>query len=283
MRDRQINEVTAIPPLTPGFAGDQHKAALVVKPGDLALTDPFFLMADDQVTSGGPFGEAHPHAGLETVTFMLNGFMEDGTGRLEEGDVEWMTAGSGIVHHKDTVVSTGMRLFQLWLILPERDRNMEPRVQILKRDQMPVRRELGAEARIYSGRSGDTLSTTKNAVPVTLVDIRLQPGAVFEQDLPGAYNGFVVGLGGEAFVGSHSTMISAGFVGWTHPLEEKGESRLRLTAGPLGGRIMLYAGQPQDIQVVARGPFIAGSAQELDGYYRSYRHGEFPQAESLPA
>lgn len=98
MRDRQINEVTAIPPLTPGFAGDQHKAALVVKPGDLALTDPFFLMADDQVTSGGPFGEAHPHAGLETVTFMLNGFMEDGTGRLEEGDVEWMTAGSGIVH-----------------------------------------------------------------------------------------------------------------------------------------------------------------------------------------
>ncbi|WP_419185425.1 pirin-like C-terminal cupin domain-containing protein [Brevundimonas naejangsanensis] len=46
---------------------------------------------------------------------------------------------------------------------------------------------------------------------------------------------------------------------------------------------MLYAGQPQDIQVVARGPFIAGSAQELDGYYRSYRHGEFPQAESLPA
>nr|WP_051130210.1 pirin family protein [Brevundimonas naejangsanensis] len=111
-----------------------------VKPGDLALTDPFFLMADDQVTSGGPFGEAHPHAGLETVTFMLNGFMEDGTGRLEEGDVEWMTAGSGIVHNKDTVVSTGMRLFQLWLILPERDRNMEPRVQILKRDQMPVRR-----------------------------------------------------------------------------------------------------------------------------------------------
>lgn len=282
MRSRQIDEMTTIPPLGPGFAGPQHQAALVVEPGDLASTDPFFLMADDQVTSGGPFGEAHPHAGLETVTFMLDGFMEDSTGRLEEGDVEWMTAGSGIVHNKDTVVSTGMRLFQLWLILPERDRNMTPRVQILKRDQMPVRREPGVEARIYSGRSGDDVSTTRNAVPVTLVDIRLRPGAVFEQDLPADYNGFVVGLDGETIVGEGSSIIAAGSVGWTHPLEAAGASRLRLTAGVLGGRILLYAGRPQNIQVVARGPFIAGSAQELDGYYRSYRRGEFPLAESLP-
>ncbi|MFC7556483.1 pirin family protein [Pseudoroseomonas wenyumeiae] len=99
----------------------------MIAPGDLPSTDPFFLMADDNVTAAGPFGEAHPHAGLETVTFMLNGFMEDGAGRVEEGDVEWMTAGSGIIHNEETVVSAGMRLFQLWLILPERDRNMPPR------------------------------------------------------------------------------------------------------------------------------------------------------------
>lgn len=283
MRDRQIDHIAAIPPLGPGFAGDQHRAALVIAPGNLTVTDPFFLMADDQATSAGPFGEAHPHAGLETVTFMLSGFMEDGAGRVEEGDVEWMTAGSGIVHNKDTAVSAGMRLFQLWLLLPEGDRNMDPRVQLLKRDQMPVRREPGVEARVYSGRSGEAVSATLNAVPVTLVDVHLQPGAVFEQDLPADYNGFVVGLDGETLVGDRASVISVGAIGWAYPLATPGQSRLRLAGGASGGRVLLYAGLPQNISVVARGPFIAGSPQELDGLFRRYRQGAFPQAEQLPA
>lgn len=126
MLQRSIDRITSIPPLGPGFDGERHKAALVIAPGNLPLTDPFFLMADDNITLEGRFGDAHPHAGLETVTFMLKGTMEDTGGRLEEGDVEWMTAGSGIVHSENAVVSTGMRLFQLWLILPEAQRNMPP-------------------------------------------------------------------------------------------------------------------------------------------------------------
>lgn len=283
MFDRQINEISVIPPLGPGFGGDRHKAALVVEPGALEKTDPFFLMADDNITADGPLGEAHPHAGLETVTFMLSGSLEDGTGRLEEGDVEWMTAGSGIIHNEGTVASAGMRLFQLWLILPERERNMPPRVQILKRDNMAVHRAAGVLARIYSGRSGDGEALTMNAAPVTLVDIRLEAGAALEQVLPASYNGFVVGIAGQALVGSRETPISARSVGWTHPLAVDGESRLKLTGGPSGARILLYAGQPQGTEVFARGPFIAGSPQELEGYYRSYRNGEFPHAEALPA
>jgi redox-sensitive bicupin YhaK (pirin superfamily) len=204
--------------------------------------------------------------------------MEDRTARLEEGDVEWMTAGSGIVHNEDTVVSTGMRLFQLWLILPELQRNMDPRVQILRRDEMPVRRAPGVEIRVYSGRSGDAVAATRNAAPVTLLDIRLQPEAVFEQDLPASYNGFLVVLDGEVNAGASSSVIAAGAVGWTHPIADQGESRLRLRAGASQARVLLYAGLPQHDEVVARGPFIAGSAQELEGYYRSYRHGQFPHA-----
>jgi redox-sensitive bicupin YhaK (pirin superfamily) len=74
----RIDETTAIPALGPGFGGERHEAALVVKPGDLPSTNPFFLMADDHVTTAGPFGEAHPHAGLETVTFMLGGSWRTG-------------------------------------------------------------------------------------------------------------------------------------------------------------------------------------------------------------
>ena len=119
---RRIDRLFTPPPVGPGFAGPRHTARLMIPPGDFAQTNPFFLMADDRTEVGGQFGEAHPHAGLETVTFMLSGSFEDLEGRLDPGDVEWMTSGRGIVHGKDTVTSNDMRLFQLWIALPENER-----------------------------------------------------------------------------------------------------------------------------------------------------------------
>jgi len=280
MFERSIDRVTRIPALGPGFDGERHKAALVVAPGDLSATDPFFLMADDHITQGGAFGEAHPHAGLETVTFMLNGTMEDTGGRLEEGDVEWMTAGSGIVHAENTVVSSGMRLFQLWLILPEAQRNMPPRVQVLRRASMPVHTEPGVVATVYSGATGAVAAPTLNAVPVTLIDIRLAPGALFAAQVPAAYNAFVVALEGEVEAGIAAEKLATGMVGWTSPTGD-GNSVLRLRSGADGARLLLYAGQPQNIAVVAKGPFIAGSTEELAGYYSAYRKGKFPHAGTM--
>lgn len=280
MFERTIDRVTSIPPLGPGFDGERHKAALVVAPGDLPATDPFFLMADDHITQGGGFGEAHPHAGLETVTFMLNGTMEDTGGRLDEGDVEWMTSGSGIVHAENTVVSTGMRLFQLWLILPEAQRNMPPRVQVLRRASMPVHAEPGVVATVYSGKSGSAAAPTLNAVPVTLIDIRLAPGAAFAAYIPASYNAFVVVIDGEVEAGVTAAKLAIGMVGWTAPMGD-GDSVIGLRAGDDGARLLLYAGQPQNIAVVAKGPFIAGSTEELAGYYAAYRQGKFPHAGTM--
>ena len=135
---RRIDRLFTPSPVGPGFAGPRHKARLMIPPGDFAATNPFFLMADDRTEVGGDFGEAHPHAGLETVTFMLSGSFEDLEGRLDPGDVEWMTSGRGIVHGQDTVTSNGMRLFQLWIVLPEDQRRSAPRVQRLRRRAMPV-------------------------------------------------------------------------------------------------------------------------------------------------
>lgn len=280
MLQRSIDRVTSIPPLGPGFDGERHKAALVIAPGDLASTDPFFLMADDNITLEGRFGDAHPHAGLETVTFMLKGTMEDTGGRLEEGDVEWMTAGSGIVHSENAVVSTGMRLFQLWLILPEAQRNMRPRVQVLRRADMPVHAEPGVTAIVYSGQLEEVAAPTLNAVPVTLIDIHLEAGAAFAPQLPASYNAFVVLIDGEVEAGATGAPLARGSVGWTSPIGE-GESSLTLRAGDSGARVLLYAGLPQSIDVVAQGPFIAGSRDELAGYYAAYRHGKFPHASTM--
>lgn len=280
MFERSLDRITRIPALGPGFDGERHKAALVIAPGELAATDPFFLMADDNITLEGRFGEAHPHAGLETVTFMLNGTMEDTGGRLEEGDVEWMTAGSGIVHSENAMVSTGMRLFQLWLILPEAERNMPPRVQILRRPAMPVHTEPGVTATVYSGKLGNAEAPTRNAVPVTLVDIEMGPGATFQLPLPASYNAFAVVIDGEVDAGDQGHRLDTGSVGWTGPAN-KGESSLTLRAHEHGARLLVYAGQPQNIEVVAQGPFIAGSREELAGYYAAYRKGGFPHAGTM--
>lgn len=280
MFERSINRVTRIPALGPGFAGEYHRAALVVEPDNLPATDPFFLMADDNITLAAPLGDAHPHAGLETVTFMLNGTLEDINGRLDEGDVEWMTAGSGIVHGEDTKATTGMRLFQLWLLLPEAQRNMPPRVQVLRRAEMPVHAEPGVTAKVYSGQLESAAAPTLNEVPVTLADIRLTPGAVFKPQLPAAYNAFLVVIDGDIEAGRSTERLAANKVGWSEPSAD-GASLLSLRAGLHGARLLLYAGQPQDMQVVARGPFIAGSPEELAGYYAAYRKGKFPHAGTL--
>jgi len=280
MLERSIERITRIPALGQGFGGENHEAALVIAPGDLPATDPFFLMADDNITREGLLGEAHPHAGLETVTFMLNGTMEDTGGRLAEGDVEWMTAGNGIVHSENARVSTGMRLLQLWLILPEVRRNMPPRVQILRRDEMPVHAEPGVLARVYSGKSGSAAARTTNAVPVTLIDIRLEPGASFTAHFPAAYNAFLVMIDGVVKAGATAEMLAKGTVGWTAPMGE-GDSLLTLRTDDGGARLLLYAGQPQNIPVVAKGPFIAGSHEELAGYYSAYRQGKFPHASTM--
>ena len=206
------------PPVGPGFAGPRHTATLVIPPGDFAATNPFFLLADDRTEIGGQFGEAHPHAGLETVTFMLSGSFEDQEGRLDAGDVEWMTSGRGVVHGQDTVTSDRMRLLQLWIVLPEDQRRAPPRVQRLPKRKMPVRSVPGAEARVYSGRSGDVVAKTVNAAPVTLIDLRLEPNAVFEQDLPSSYNGFVFVVEGDIMAGSpHSRLCGIRPVGWIAP------------------------------------------------------------------
>lgn len=280
MFERSINRVTSIPELGPGCAGEYHRAALVVEPDNLPATDPFFLMADDNITLAAPLGDGHPHAGLETVTFMLNGTLEDINGRLDEGDIEWMTAGSGIVHGEDTKASTGMRLFQLWLLLPKAQRNMPPRVQVLRRAEMPVHAEPGVTAKVYSGQLESAAAPTLNEVPVTLADIRLTPGAAFTPQLPAAYNSFLVVIDGDIEAGRSAERLAANTVGWSEP-SANDASLIALRAGLHGARLLLYAGQPQDMQVVARGPFIAGSPEELAGYYAAYRQGKFPHAGTL--
>jgi quercetin 2,3-dioxygenase len=272
-------------PAEPGFLGAGHTAVQVVDSDDLAATDPFVLLMDDRVdfAAGRKVGEAHPHAGLETVTLALEGaVIDEDEGTLAAGDLVWMTAGQGVVH-SEHMRATGhfTRILQLWVRLPERDRDAAPRFQVLRAADVAAHRAPGVVARLYSGATHGLTAPTLNYVPITLVDVTLEPGATFVQELPSDYGGFLYPLSGEVQVGGTGPAIGVGDVGWLDRPQDNEATELSLTAGPEGARVVLYAGQRQGEPTVHRGPFVAGSMTELAVMYQRYRSGTFARLSQL--
>jgi redox-sensitive bicupin YhaK (pirin superfamily) len=236
------------------------------------------LLMDDRVDypAGRALGDAHPHAGLETVTFVVDGVVDTREGKLRSGDVIWMTAGSGVVHGGEFRAPGGpMRFLQLWLTLPERQRAAPPRFSHLRAAEVPVFRASGVEARLYSGSTNGLVSPTPNHIPVTLVDVRLEPGATFEQELPPRYNGFLYPLLGSVFVADASEALTTRHVGWLDRVDESAPSSLRIAAGPEGARVLLYCGERQNEPMVQKGPFVAGSLAAIEQMHLDYRAGHF--------
>lgn len=283
-RQREIRRTVTLASPAPGFAGPGHTAVAVISPADFAENDPFIALMDDRVAdrNGGTIGDAHPHAGIETVTLMLAGKVKDGDApALGAGDAQWMTAGSGIVHDEEAHAFGDIRLLQLWVTLPTAERAAEPRFQDIHLRDLPVRRENGAEIRLYSGASGGLTSPTLNHVPVTLADIHLAAGASVQQDLPASYNGFVYVLDGAVRIGAQGTLVRAGEVGWLDRPAGDGPSELRTAAEGRAARLVLYAGEPQGGELVQRGPLAANSKEDLADRFRAYRNGRFPRLSDL--
>jgi redox-sensitive bicupin YhaK (pirin superfamily) len=126
-------------------------------------------------------------------------------------------------------------------------------------------------------------ATTHNYVPVTLVDIRLQPGARFEQELPDSYNGFLYVLEGDVDVGTQRTRLTAGQVGWLADpsADTSNVSALRITAGEQGARVILYAGERQGVPIVMHGPFVGETRADLMRLSRLYVEGKLPRLSEL--
>jgi redox-sensitive bicupin YhaK (pirin superfamily) len=281
-QQRGISRVVNVPPLAPGFIGPGHLAAPVVSPENFEMTDPFILLMDDHLDIGDrPVGGPHPHAGFETVTLILDGaiFDRDEGGTLNAGEVQWMTAGGGIIHSEDVRTRGKVRLLQLWLTLPKNKRWTAPDFQAVNADAVPVRHEPGAKIQIYSGASGELHSGTRNHVPVTIVEINLEPHASAEQDIPASYNGFAFVIDGSVQCGD--TVLNTGQVGWLDRPSATGTSVLRLVAGEDGARVVLYAGQPQGDPIVSHGPFIGDSKQDIARLFAEYQAGRFPRLSEL--
>jgi redox-sensitive bicupin YhaK (pirin superfamily) len=255
-----------------------HSNSLILEPGHWEEYDPFLFLAEDWFGRGS--FDVHPHRGIETVTYVMEGKLEHYDNKTEEsdellpGDAQWMTAGRGVVHKEDPAVGEQVHSLQLWINLPGHEKMTEPRYQNLRRGNMPVRTEEGARIVIFSGSSGGVHSDTKNVAPITMVEITLEPGITVKQDLPGTYNGFLFVLEGEGIFGREETKGAQRQALWLGSGEEGRPSEISVTA-TTRLRVMLYAGEPIREPVVARGPFVMNTAEQIRQAYQDYRDGKF--------
>ena len=156
-----------------------HTAGLVLPSGNWEEFDPFLIMAEDKFQKHA--FEIHPHRGMETVTYIIDGALEHsdnkgGSGTLKPGDAQWMTAGSGIMHLEAPPENVTAHTLQLWVNLPKANKMAAPRYQDILSSNVPVRKEEGVTYRVFSGSSGDVVSTTKNYAKVTFVEIIIDSG-----------------------------------------------------------------------------------------------------------
>ena len=255
-----------------------HSAGLVLPSGNWSEFDPFLVMAED-IFQEHAF-EVHPHRGMETVTYVLGGSLKHadnkgGSGMLQPGDAQWMTAGSGIRHLEAPPENVTVHTLQLWVNLPKANKMAAPRYQDILSSDIPVRKEEGVEYRVISGNSGEVVSTTKNYVPVTYVEIIIDADHTANQDLPADYTGFVYVLAGSGIFGDNQIKAGKGDVLLLDDVAERtGTSELIIKADEQV-RVLFIAGKPLNEPVVAHGPFVMNTEEEIKQAFADFRGGKF--------
>lgn len=251
----------------------------------LTVADPFLLIDEMGPAKYGP-GEAvgapdHPHRGFETVTYMLEGEFEheDSAGHrgsLRAGDVQWMTAGAGIVHSEmpsADIRENGGRVhgFQIWVNLPARDKMMRPRYQEVPSTKIPeaATPDESARVRVIAGEALGVRAVVDTRTPIVYQDWKLRADADVTVALAREQRAMVYVFEGSVRVGDEGREIRDGELAL---LADGDAVRLRGAAG--GGRLLLLAGVPLREPVARYGPFVMNTKDELMQAFEDYRSGK---------
>ncbi len=249
----------------------------------LAQVDPFLLLDEMGPVDLGP-GEAvgapdHPHRGFETVTYVLDGGVEHRdsaghAGRIGPGDVQWMTAGRGVVHSElptEALLRDGGRMhgFQLWVNLPRRDKMMAPRYQEIAAAAIPRAASPDGlvDVSVIAGESLGARAAIDTRTPILYLHVRIAPGGSLAQPVPAGWNAFAyvidgtATLGGEPVPERHAALVSDGD---QLLVENRARSALSL---------LLLAGVPLREPIVQYGPFVMNTRQEILQAIRDYQSG----------
>jgi redox-sensitive bicupin YhaK (pirin superfamily) len=248
--------------------------------------DPFLLLDEMGPSDLGP-GEAkgapdHPHRGFETVTYLLSGARQHkdsqgNRGQLRPGDVQWMTAGSGVVHSEmpePSFAASGGRMhgFQLWVNLPARDKMTKPRYQEIPAAGIPVAKSADGKvtARVIAGEALGKGAVIETRTPIFYIDAELAPGATLDQPAPPEFNAFAYVVEGEGIFGSNRRPAGR------HEMVRFGADgdALWIEAAPGGSlRVLLIGGVPLNEPVARYGPFVMNTRAEIVQAFEDYQAG----------
>ncbi|CAI5535643.1 unnamed protein product [Closterium sp. Naga37s-1] len=241
---------------------------------ELRQLDPFLLLDEFKAADAAAGFPDHPHRGFETVSYLLQGsFVHEDfnghKGQLHAGDVQWMTAGRGVVHSEMPGGGPTHGL-QLWVNLAAKDKMVPSAYQELRDSDIPKASHNGVHVAVIAGTALGVSSPVVTRTPTSYLSFRLDPGAHLAQPLPTAWNAFIYTLSGAASIGergteptgAHHTVVLGAGDGvhvWNDGAEEC--------------RFVLIAGQPIGEAVVQYGPFVMNTEEEIEQALTDYRRG----------
>jgi len=278
--------VTQLVHATPQLEGEGMIVTRPFPTARLDQLDPFLLLDRMGPVTHGP-GEArgapdHPHRGFETVTYILDGAIEHedsqgNRGRIGAGDVQWMTAGSGVIHSEmpgEEILRDGGRLhgFQLWVNLPRSDKMMKPRYQELRAAQIPTATSADGKVtvKVIAGESLGTRAAIDTRTPIMYLHVRLAAGARFTQAIPETFNALAFIISGEAAFGDRLARENDAVI-----FSLDGDVVAMATES--GAELLLIGGVPLNEPLARYGPFVMNTEGEIRQAMIDYRSGRFGQ------
>ena len=276
MKNIEVNQIIQ-PMLASDGAGVKLKRSIGVEPN---YFDPFLMLDEfgsdnkDDYIGGFP---PHPHRGIETVTYMLQGEFEheDSTGakgKMSSGDVQWMKTGSGIIHSEMPAMSEGrLHGFQLWVNMPSKLKMSKPDYIYIEADKMSVHKDDNKQVKVIAGKFENAEGPVKghNVEPVYF-DVEINKDKEFNYKLPSTHNSFIYLINGEIEIGKekHDQVINSTLI-----LLSKGED-LNVRA-KTNAKFLVISGKPINEEIARGGPFVMNTKAEILQAVQDYHNGTF--------
>ncbi|HSU59461.1 MAG TPA: pirin family protein [Bryobacteraceae bacterium] len=267
------------------WVGDGFPVRTVFPTSGMEELSPFLMLDYAGPAHFGPSNrprgvDEHPHRGFETVTISYQGSVDHrdsggNSGTINPGDVQWMTAASGVVHEEKhgkefTAKGGDFEMVQLWVNLPAAHKMSKPRYQALASASIPrVELGTGAYARIIAGELNGVKGPAKTFTPVNVFDVRLGANARGELSLPAGQNSAIVLLRGEVVVNGAATLKGTAQAA---PLSTSGETVL--LEAKAESLVLVLGGEPINEPVASYGPFVMNTQAELRQAFEDYRAGK---------
>lgn len=246
--------------------------------------DPFLMLdafGSDQAGDYIAGFPDHPHRGFETITYMIAGRMlhKDSAGHeglLENGGVQWMTAGKGVIHSEIPQQEEGvMEGFQLWLNLPKRDKMSTPWYRDFKNADLPkFVTEDGVAVTVIAGESqGVGGAVTRDITQPNYLDLHLPAGSRFEQKLPAGHNALVYVYRGEVSIADKAVPVQRMAI-----LANEAQADGVVISASVDAKLLLISGQPLKEPIVQYGPFVMNSQDEIYQALSDFRDGRLGES-----